>query len=187
MQQQSGKLRGRLQTALDRVTAGLAALKQRNTELGDAGCTLVAAAIEDASLSWISVGDSSLRLLRAGTIRRLNDDHSMRPVYADLVRSGRMTESQAATNPNRSALRSALTGENPSIIDQSKKPITILPGDQLILASDGLDVLNPKRISEMLIGCSERTPLSAVGAILDAISNMCNPHQDNVTVVLYRA
>ena len=74
-----GALPLRLSAALHRANHAIAAAGNTDKKIAGAGCTLVAAAIEDNAVSWISVGDSSLYLFRHGVVRRLNQRHLATP------------------------------------------------------------------------------------------------------------
>ena len=114
------------------------------------GSTVVAAVISQHGLDWISVGDSPLWLFRDGTLHRLNADHSMAPVLANLVAVGRMTEEEAATDSNRHALRSAVMGDEIHLIDVSSQPVAIRKSDRLLLASDGVMTLEDEEIARII-------------------------------------
>ena len=181
-----GDVPAQLHTALAAANNSIEELVTQSPELEGAGCTLRAAIVEHGRLWWISVGDSALYLLRNGTLTRLNDDHSMRPVFEEMVRAGRMRTTQAATHPHRNALRSALTGEELKLVDQSGEPLSLSVGDQVILASDGLDTLKPREIAQLLVRHARRTPESAVEALAAKIESIASPAQDNTTMILYR-
>ncbi len=176
----------RLEHALGRANAALAELKRDKPSLHDAGCTLIAALVQHGSLSWTSVGDSSLSLLRDGVLQRLSADHSMKPVLEELVESGRMSAEGASSHPQRNALRSAVSGDNIELVDLCCN-LALQPDDQVLLASDGLDTLSSRKIAELLDQLSGRSPDEAVAALLDAVEKKDSPSQDNTTVVLYRA
>ena len=149
------------------------------------GTTVVAAVISQRGLEWISVGDSPLWLFREGQLRRLNADHSMAAVFADLVAVGRMTQEEAATDPKRHALRSAVMGDDIHLIDVSSQPVALKRGDRVILASDGLLTLADDEIARIL-QTMQAAPLSEVSdALIQAVEDAAHPHQDNTTVLLY--
>jgi PPM family protein phosphatase len=181
----AGSLIEGLGPALDGANSALALAASRDSKFAGAGCTFLAAAIENGELSWISVGDSSLYLLRHGELHKLNDDHSMRPVLAELVSSGRMTADLAARDPRRGALRSSLTGKQIPLIDNSLEPLVLNPGDHILLASDGLETLNSRAISRIIRRARNLTPREIVGRLLTAVQSERRRHQDNTTVILY--
>ncbi len=153
--------------------------------LAGMGTTVVAAVISQRGLEWISVGDSPLWLFREGQLRRLNADHSMAAVFADLVAVGRMTEEEAATDPKRHALRSAVMGDEIHLIDVSSQPVALKCGDRVILASDGLMTLADEEIARILQTMQD-APLSEIAeALIQAVEDATHPHQDNTTVLLY--
>ena len=147
---------------------------------------MVAAVISQHGLDWISVGDSPLWLFRDGKLHRLNADHSMAPVLANLVTVGRMTEEEAATNSKRHALRSVVMGDEIHLIDVSSQPVAIRKSDRLLLASDGLMTLEDEEIAR-IIENKHDAPLEEVAeALIHAVEGVGRPNQDNTTVLLYR-
>jgi protein phosphatase len=160
-------------------------LTRTNSSLEGAGCTFIGAAIEGQKLSWVSVGDSSVLLFRDGQVERLNEDHSMRPVLAEMVMLGRLDKADAERHPNRNALRSALTGESIELIEV-RTAFPLKPGDQVLLASDGVDVLDYTALAASIQQTAGLAVAEAVAALLSKVEDVKAPHQDNATVVLYR-
>lgn len=154
---------------------------ESNPENKNMGCTLIGATIINGSLSWISVGDSPLWLLRDGEITRLNADHSMRPVLESLVALGRMSEAEFQADNRVNQLRSAVNGEDIPMID-SKTGFSLQQGDKIILASDGVETLSDAEI--IRLGTSEAVT-EIVSCLLDEIEAINKPSQDNATVVVY--
>ena len=64
---------------------------------------------------------------------QVSDDHSL---VGEMVRDGRLTEEEAAVHPHRSILSRALGTEPQARIDEFTEDL--LPGDVLLLCSDGL-------------------------------------------------
>lgn len=146
------------------------------------GTTLVAAYISHGVLWWVSVGDSSLYLWRQGRLLRLNEDHSMRAVYMEYVQLGCMRYEDAVRHGN--TLRSAITGQALQLVDAPETPYPLLPGDRLLLTSDGTDdVLYVAAISEATQAVlNDRTQNCAAG-IIRLCTELKNPYADNATVV----
>lgn len=165
-----------------------AALTAANTAVGGyfrqtggyGGTTLVAAYVGNGILRWISVGDSGLYLCRAGRIQRLNADHSMRAVLREYSCGCGLTA--AEINSRGHCLRSALTGEPLTLVDAPDMPYPLLPGDTLLLSTDGAeDVLEDAAVWSTV---SLNTPgVSPAVAVVEACRRLDNPHADNVTVV----
>jgi protein phosphatase len=147
--------------ANDPSEAGLvAAVKLANTavfehpDTGESeqkmGTTVAAAALvvdgEHEYLSVVNVGDSRVYHLRAGQLTRLSMDHSQ---VADLVRSGELSDDEAAVHPERHILTMAV-GVSPEVepFVARTKPQS---GDRLLLCSDGLfNELSGSEIAETL-------------------------------------
>ena len=181
----SGQVVHRLQGCLQSANAAMADAVDQNPELAGMGSTLVAAVVSAGGLNWISVGDSPLWLFRKATLERLNADHSMAPVLADLVSTGRMTEEEAARDPGRHSLRSAVTGEDIHLVDISPQPVPVEKGDRLLLASDGLMTLGDREISGILAETQEAPLEDSAAALIQAVEAASNPRQDNTTLLLY--
>ena len=171
----------RLRGALRASQAALATRIAQDPTLEDMGTTLVAAVLSPKSLRWISVGDSLLLLLRDGKLRRMNDDHSYRPMLDFLVRTGNITEEEALRHPGRHSLQCCLDGcRPPKKVDCPKRGTPLLPGDRIVVASDGLETLTHEEIAA-LVG-RQRSAADCVGALITAVQAKGNPTQDNTTV-----
>ena len=183
--QTSGPIVDRLRACLEAANNALADAIAENSELDSMGSTLVAAVVASEGLHWISVGDSPLWLFRKGKLSRLNADHSMAPVLADLVAKGDMTAEEAARDPRRHALRSAVMGEDIHLIDASAQPVAVEKGDQLLLASDGLLTLSEQEIVAILKKTQDAPLEDSAAALIQAVEAAEHPHQDNTTILLY--
>lgn len=170
----------RLHAALMAANAAVGKLYEGTGSYG--GTTLLAAFAGRGVLRWVSVGDSGLYLWRQGTLRRLNEDHSMRAVYEKFICPGGMTRREALAGGH--VLRSAVTGEEITLIDEHERPFPILPGDRIILCSDGLDsvveqgVLSPS-VRRLFLNRSGNLAADLVQASVD----LHDEYADNVTVV----
>lgn len=175
----------------ERLRRGLAAANERiardagaDPALRGMGCTVLGASLTPAGLCWISVGDSPLFLFRGGALSRLNADHSMAPVLEQAVQLGTLGPEALACHPNRNALRSAVTGRDISLVDLRDEPMELRPGDRLVAASDGILTLAPERIEDLIEKHSDRTAEGLSRALVEAVGEAGNPHQDNVTVLI---
>jgi serine/threonine protein phosphatase PrpC len=142
------------------------------------GTTLTAAYVDDAHVAIAHVGDSRAYLFRDGTLQRLTQDHSL---VDELVRRGKLTEEQAAEQPQRSIITRALGPEPDVEVDTWTYPARA--GDVILLCSDGLtSMISEERVREILE--SEHN----LDAAADALINEANEAggRDNITVVLFR-
>ena len=181
----SGPIVDRLQDCLETANAAIAAAVAENPALDSMGSTLVATVVAREGLAWISVGDSPLWLFREGQLSRLNADHSMAPVLAELVAAGRMTAEQAVRHPSQHSLRSVVMGDEIPLIDVSARPVALERGDRVVLASDGLLTLDEQEIANVLKKTRDEPLEDSVAALIQAVEDAGHPYQDNVTVLLY--
>ena len=114
---------------------------------------------------------------------RLNQDHSLSPLLDQLVAQGKMTREEAETDPRRHYLRSALTGEDLELVDLADTPLSLLPGDILIVASDGLLTLAEADVCRIVSANAANGPDAIADALLLAVDRAGAIHQDNTTVV----
>ena len=197
--QASGSIVERLQSGLEAGNKAIRAAVTEDFSLAGMGSTLVAAVVASDGLYWISVGDSPLWLLRAGQLERLNADHSEGAELDALVAEGRMTAEEAARDPRRNLLNSAVMGGHIEMIDVSGQPFDDLPtlselelepmaleqGDLVVLASDGLQTLSEPAIAAILAQTQDAPLADRVAALIQAVDEAGHPHQDNTTVLLY--
>ncbi|QDZ09221.1 serine/threonine-protein phosphatase [Sphingomonas panacisoli] len=109
-------------------------IRQRNERFGAAaGTTVVAAMIQDGTAHVAWAGDSRAYRLRGGGLELLTRDHS---VVQELVDAGLLTPDRAERHPQSHVVTRALgVDDDPRLQTVS---IRLLPGDRLLLCSDGL-------------------------------------------------
>ena len=178
----SPQLNARLAAALQQANAQIAQSISEVPALDGMGCTLIGAHIDSNGLSWISVGDSLLYLIRGNKVRRLNADHSMMALIRDSVASGKMTEAEAKNYPYKNALRSAVTGGEITLIDASTTPFRLLRGDVILIATDGLLTLNESEILNVIRSCKQRDASKISTNLIRAVESKNKPKQDNTSV-----
>jgi PPM family protein phosphatase len=124
-------LRAGFQAARDAIHAAAVAMP----ELAEMGTTLTAVALDASGMTALigHIGDSRLYLLRGGELRQITRDDTWVQAQVD---AGELTPRQARRHP-RSAMLTRVIGmqenEPPAIA-----ALTTLPGDTLLLCSDGL-------------------------------------------------
>jgi protein phosphatase len=180
----SGEGRARLKPSLAAANAAISNEVAANPQLAGMGATLVGAAIGDAGLSWISVGDSPMYLYRAGELVQLNEDHSLAPVIDRMVEQGRMSPEEARADPRRHYLRSAVTGDEIELVDAPERPLELAPGDIVVIASDGLHTLEPEAVRDVIANAAPNGADAVADALIQSIDEANEPHQDNTTVVV---
>lgn len=165
------------------LAVSLEAANDAVAEYEGAGSTLIGAVVQNNALSWISVGDSHLYLYRKGLLRKLNTDHVYAAELDELCRQGKISAIDAANHPERKALTSYLGLPEISIADYNDSPYPLLPGDIILLCSDGLyGVISEDEITKIISENKEDISDKLIHAAL----LKQHPHQDNVTAVLLK-
>ncbi|NPV91397.1 MAG: Stp1/IreP family PP2C-type Ser/Thr phosphatase [Firmicutes bacterium] len=150
---------------------------QSNPDFYGMGTTLTAVLVGDKSLSAAHVGDSRLYLCREGKLRQLTSDHS---VVEELLRSGVISPQAAVNHPFRHILTRALGTEKSVNVDLIEE--TTMPGDRLMLCSDGLTNLVSDQELEKILGDPDHTPESSVDELTELA--LKRGGHDNITVVI---
>jgi protein phosphatase len=180
-----GEMRERFTRAVDAANDALAAAIEANPdELEGMGTTLLAAAVTPLGLEWASVGDSPLYLFRRGTLRRINADHSFRPVLREMVAKGEMTEAQAATSSLRNRLRSGLVGGEIALLDLAPTPLPLLDGDLVLAGSDGLQTLTDDALAAVLREHGSADAATLAAQLVQAVLAAGAAKQDNITAAI---
>lgn len=184
--QDAHDLRDRMGRALDAANRRLFDTVRIDPSLSGMGSTLVGAVFDASGLSWVSVGDSPLYLYRRVEIALLNEDHSLAPALDRLAAEGQITMAQARNDHRRHMLRSAVTGEELELIDISRAPLPMQPGDYVIVSSDGIHTLDTNEIARIVSAYGADGPQAVADALVRAVDNAREVHQDNTTVVVVR-
>lgn len=143
--------------------------------------TLAVVDLETNQFYYAHVGDTRLYLLRDGSLVKITHDQSF---VGFLEESGRLSEKEAMNHPKRNEIDKALgfknTGDKSGeFIETGQSPF--LPGDMLLLCSDGLtDLVDKASIKDIVsTGDSLKTKCTQ---LIDAANH--NGGKDNITVVL---
>ena len=137
--------------------------------------TVVMMTVSGGTAFLAHVGDSRAYLVRDGLMQQLTEDHSM---VNELVRSGQMSYDEAKKSQYRNVITRAI-GLYPNV-QADVMSIDILPGDRIILCSDGLsDPVGTQDIEA--ISCQDDVEV-ATKHLVEAALAAGGP--DNVTVAL---
>lgn len=151
------------------------------------GSTLVLSVFSGTQMHWISIGDSPLLLFRGGELSQLNKDHSMAPQIDMMVKTGIMDPEVAKDHPDRNILTSVLNGcDEINQIDCPDGPMTLLPGDVIVAASDGLQFLTNEKIAETISQCLQLPSAKIADALLSEVIELNAPDQDNVAFAVIK-
>ena len=141
---------------------------------GIVATTVVVVMARDDHYACLWAGDSRAYLLRDGILTQVTRDHSM---VQGLVDSGAISAEEAEDHPYANVITRAL-GADLDVFELERCTGKLLPGDRLMLCSDGLCKTLPAADIATLLGAdedamAERLVLAALAAKVD----------DNVTAV----
>lgn len=140
------------------------------------GSTLIGMIISDYTVSMINVGDSRMYLIRNGTIEQISKDHTL---AEDQVERGIMSREEANESQLRHILSSVIGVDSRMRIHTDE--LAVLPGDVLLLCTDGLTaVVSDQEILEEVLKGETGVEL------LDRLINLANERggPDNTTVAV---
>jgi serine/threonine protein phosphatase PrpC len=142
------------------------------------GTTLVLCALRFDSAVLSHVGDSRCYLYRDGIGVQLTHDHTM---VAEQMRLGILSQAEALTAENRHILTRSLGTE--LFVAADTITVNIIPGDVLLLCSDGLHGYVPDETIRRIV--SANSDLHKTAAALVAAANTSGG-QDNISVQVIR-
>lgn len=130
-----------LQTAVALANSQLVYWSMVRSNLRGMSTTLTVVVVQGNELNIAHVGNSKAYLVRCNQIRQLTRDHTW---TANAIAQGLLTPEEAAFHPWKHYLTRSLSRQS-VIIDISR--VTWVPGDRLVLCSDGVsDFLTPHEI-----------------------------------------
>ena len=175
--------RARLRQALAHANREVGIAVEADPALAGMGTTLVVALFLADRSEWLSVGDSFILHCRDGTVRCVNPLHIYANELDERARRGEITAAEAASDPDRYALTSAVQGTVLGEVAQGE--IELRPGDVVILASDGVATLGEERIAAI---CREEAGTGGAEgvatALIGRIDDLGLAAQDNATVAV---
>ena len=179
-----------LRLALSHANQVILNYSRKDLSLTGMGTTCVCAWVIGNRLYATSVGDSRLYLQRGAELIRLTTDHTW---IQEALTQGSLTPEQVKGHPNAHIIRRFLGSMNAYTPDmrlhlrqsesdnqaEANQGMRLLPGDRLLLCSDGLtDLVGDAEILEVL----RTMQLNRSPAYLIDLANQRGGH-DNITVV----
>lgn len=168
---------GLLERAVQDACSTIYEVARDQPDKGGMGTTLSALVLIGRRGFIAHVGDSRIYLLRSGNVHQLTEDHSL---INELIKRGKLSKEDAADSPYRNAVTRAV-GVYPSV-EVDTLDFDVLPGDQYLLASDGLTgYLKDLEIPVLLTSDDVRN-------VPDRLIDMANERggRDNITCVVVR-
>jgi PPM family protein phosphatase len=139
--------------------------------------TVVACLIQHNTAVWAHCGDSRLYWVRHGQLLARTRDHSH---IEFLIAKGRATERERTTHPDRNKLYNCLGASQPPKVEVSRQA-SLLPGDVLMLCSDGLWGMLPDH--DIVRQLSTHTVVQAVPDMISTALEVAGPKADNTTAL----
>jgi len=179
-----------LRYAIQNASQAILAQSERDHQMGGMGATCSCVWIINDRLFIAYVGDSRIYLITENTIHQLSKDHTW---VQDALDAGIIEPAEAQSHPNAHMIRRYLGSKKPAEPDtrlfllkgesdekaEANQGIRLLPGDQIILCSDGLtDLVSDEEIQDTL--SAENIELG-----LERLVNLANQRggHDNITIV----
>ena len=161
--------------ALERVNRQLIALSASGGVERRMGTTVVGLAIADGEFRCFWAGDSRAYRLRDGQIEQLSRDHSL---VQDLVDAGMLEAEGMQDHPSANLITRAVGVAEDLRIDTVSGEVK--PGDQYLLASDGLTrMMEDDELAALL---SSRPAQEATDRMIETVLERGAP--DNVSIIV---
>lgn len=145
------------------------------------GSTLVAVMVKDMMLHWLSVGDSRIGLVRKGALIQINREHTYASELDEKAAKGEIGWDKAKGDPQRNALTSYIGMGDLEKIDRSLRPLQLVPGDRILLMSDGVfGTLS----DEEILSTMRLLPHEAAAELESLILSKNRKGQDNFTAII---
>lgn len=175
-----------LEQAIVYASAQIYHQAQSNREQAGMGATCACAWIAGDQLYTATVGDSRIYLMRGGKIMQISTDHTW---IQEALDYGIIQPDQVNNHPNAHVIRRYLGSPTPPEVDfrirlpamdgDNNQGLFLLPGDRLLLCSDGLtDLVN----NDEILTEFEKESLEEAGQRLVDLANERGGH-DNITLV----
>lgn len=173
-----------MEDAIEQADDLVFSLKGEDGEPLGAGTTLVAVHITGDMLSWVSAGDSRLYIVRGQHMEQITTDHNYFFQLDSMLRDGEINREQyRAEAGDGEALISYVGMGGLEWKDLSTAPFPLLPGDTLLLCTDGLyRTVSDQEICRSV--CAAGTMEKAARQLEDTILAADLPEQDNYTYIL---
>jgi serine/threonine protein phosphatase PrpC len=166
-----------MEHAVQRACSRIHEEAQADPQKRGMGTTLSALIILGTRGFIAHVGDSRIYMARSGGVQQVTEDHT---VFNELIKRGKLTREQIEKVGHKNAITRAVGVYER--VDVDTLMIEVLPGDQFLLASDGLT--GYLETTDELAPYVAQDGDSATKALVDLAKGRGG--KDNITVVLVR-
>ncbi len=166
-----------LKNAIQQANAAIVRYGEKKSAARGLGSTVTAVLVQNNNAYIANVGDSRTYLLREKQLAPVTRDHSL---VARLVESNQITADEIYTHPQRNLIYRSL-GAGHKTVEVDIFHETLLPGDALLLCSDGLwEMVRHQDLLRLL--SEESSPQKICDQLID-LANV-NGGEDNITAVV---
>lgn len=160
------------------------------------GAVATGVEIQGSRIRFVNAGDSKSIQIRNGKLLFATHDHS---VVQENIDRGALTPKEAMNDPQRNLITRMITSmgvtdSHGNVVGPDTMEGPILPGDRVVLASDGLwDNLMPEEVARIVSNAP--SPRGAIHALQDALETIKKKHAyrgrdqypkiDDVNVLVY--
>jgi len=143
--------------------------------------TGVACLIQNGVATWAHVGDSRLYIFRNNNVFLRTRDHS---VVEELIAKGKWTEENRLKHPKINQVTRCVGGKNKSLPLSIGEKTELIPGDHILLCSDGLwsSITEAELITQIQ---AKQTLGNKLNAMSESAEKTSYPNSDNITAVAF--
>ena len=170
-----------LRALLLRANQAVVARQSEGAKLADMRTTVVLAVIDlhKDELMWAHCGDSRAYLFRNGKVLARTTDHSL---VQQMVANGMIDDEGARLHPKRNLLLSALGSSEGELDIAVSQPMKLLPGDVLLLCSDGVWETVGDALFEQMLTMAP-SPRAWLQQLDESVRANAKPGHDNYTAL----
>ena len=167
-----------LRDSVAKANEEILALSHLGTEFANMGTTVVLIQFKDDRAYVTGIGDSRAYRLRDGKLEQLTKDHSLANALGE---AGTIKPEEVETHKFKHVLYLYLGSRDARDGPEDIKVVDVKPGDQFLLASDGLmGVVRDETIREILL--EHPVPQEAAQALVDRALDLKS--KDNITALV---
>ena len=177
---------GYIDGALERMVHGVN--ETVNNMLGPdglykSGSTLLAVLARGNRFHWIAVGDSHIYYFHNGRLVQLNEEHNRGQELLHMAARGEITYEEARNAPKKNGLTSFIGMGKLKYVDKSLDSIPLVPGDRILLMTDGVFNALPDQTIEAVMNTYPNVQ-EAAAEMERLVIQRANPRQDIFTAVI---
>lgn len=171
-------LKSHFMPCIDKVNGRIFELAEKYIENAGMATTAVICCINGKKAYFVNIGDSRAYIFRQGKLKQITEDHTY---VNDLVKTGVISEKDAATHAKKNMITKALGADNSCEPDFFQAGVEL--GDVVLLCTDGLyGEVDENTIADLISQGRTMTETCA------QLVNKANQHggRDNITVICVR-